>query len=101
MSDFNYKVVCFTRSGCPACAAMKPVWAEVAKEIEEEYPHYGVGFGEWDVESDDWVFCDAVGCDGTPNFVVFDSANNLVGINTDGMLAPSQLRGFILGCIEE
>jgi thiol-disulfide isomerase/thioredoxin len=100
MSDFNYKVVFFTRPGCPACTAMKPVWAQVAREVEEEYPHYHVGFGEWDVETDDWAFCDSIGCDGTPNFAIFSDDNSLLGINTDGLLAPSQFKSFIISTVE-
>jgi hypothetical protein len=80
---------------------MKPIWVEVANKICEEYPHYNVGFGEWDVTSDDWEFCDKIECDGTPNFAVFDEEGILLGINTEGMLAAGQLKDFIITSIEK
>lgn len=104
MSDqqqFKHRVVFFHQPGCAACNAMKPVWAETANEIAEEYPHYAVGFGEWDVTTDDWAFCDQIQCDGTPNFAVFGDEANLLDINTDGILAKSQLKEFIIGAIEK
>ena len=99
--QFKYKVVFFHQPGCVACNAMKPVWAETANELAEEYPHYTIGFGEWDVTDDDWVFCDQIQCDGTPNFAVFDNEAELLGINTDGILAKTQLKDFIIGSIEK
>ena len=71
-TQFKYRVVFFKQPTCVACETMKPIWVEVANKICEEYPHYNVGFGEWDVTSDDWEFCDKIECDGTPNFAVFD-----------------------------
>ena len=50
---FKYRVVFFKQPSCAACEAMKPIWSQCASEISEEYPHYNVGFGEWDVTSDD------------------------------------------------
>jgi thioredoxin-related protein len=96
---FKYRVVFFKQPSCPACEAMKPIWAQSANEISEEYPHYKVGFGEWDVTSDDWEFCDKIECDGTPNFAVFDEEGSLLGLNTDGMLSPGQLKDFITNSI--
>ena len=79
---------------------MKPIWAKVASDISEEYPHYKVGFGEWDVTADDWKFCDQIECDGTPNFAVFNENGNLLGLNTEGMMAEGQLKDFIISSIE-
>jgi len=98
---FKYRVVFFKQPTCVACETMKPLWAQVANEIATDYPHYAVGFGEWDVTSDDWEFCDKVGCDGTPNFAVFDEEGALLGLNTDGMLAAGQLKDFIIKSIEK
>lgn len=99
--QFRYRVVFFQQPGCVACNAMKPVWVETANELSEEYPHYSIGFGEWDVTSDEWAFCDQIECDGTPNFAVFDEEAELLGINTDGILAKTQLKDFILNSIEK
>lgn len=99
--QFKYRVVFFKQPGCSACNAMKPIWSEAANEIAEEYPHYSVGFGEWDVSTDNWEFCDQIKCDGTPNFAVFDEDANLLGLNTDGTLAKSQLKDFIINSIEK
>ena len=100
-TKFKYRVVFFKQPSCSACEAMKPIWAEVANEIAEEYPHYKVGFGEWDVTADDWAFCDKIECDGTPNFAAFGEGGSLLGLNTEGMMAKGQLKDFILGCIEQ
>lgn len=98
---FKYKVVFFHQPGCVACNTMKPVWAETANELSEAYPHYAIGFGEWDVADDNWAFCDQIECDGTPNFAVFNAEAELLGINTDGILAKTQLKDFIIGSIEK
>lgn len=98
--EFKYRVVFFKQPGCVACNAMNPIWAESAKELGEEYPHYHIGFGEWDVSTDNWEFCDQVQCDGTPNFAVFDEEAELLGLNTEGILAKSQLKDFIINSIE-
>ena len=100
-TQFKYRVVFFKQPTCVACETMKPIWVEVANKICEEYPHYNVGFGEWDVTSDDWEFCDKIECDGTPNFAVFDEDGILLGINTEGMLAAGQLKDFIITSIEK
>ncbi|AEZ65705.1 hypothetical protein [Cyanophage S-TIM5] len=100
-TQFKYRVVFFKQPTCVACETMKPIWVEVANKICEEYPHYNVGFGEWDVTSDDWEFCDKIECDGTPNFAVFDEEGILLGINTEGMLAAGQLKDFIITSIEK
>jgi hypothetical protein len=100
-TQFKYRVVFFKQPTCVACETMKPIWVEVANKICEEYPHYNVGFGEWDVTSDDWEFCDKIECDGTPNFAVFDEEGVLLGINTEGMLAAGQLKDFIITSIEK
>ncbi len=98
---FKYRVVFFKQPSCAACEAMKPIWTKSANDIAEEYPHYKVGFGEWDVAADDWEFCDKIECDGTPNFAVFDESGNLLGLNTEGMMAVGQLKDFIIGAIEK
>ena len=100
-SKFEYRVIFFKQPACVACEAMKPIWVEVANQICKEYPHYKVGFGEWDVTSDDWEFCDKIECDGTPNFAVFDDDGALLGINTEGMLAAGQLKAFVVTSIEK
>lgn len=99
-SDFLYKVVFFKQPGCVACAAMESIWSKVAGELAESHPHYNIGFGTWNVNDDNWEFCDFVGCDGTPNFVVINKDNSILGLNTDGLLAATQLKDFILGSIE-
>ena len=98
--QFKYRVVFFQQPGCVACNAMKPVWAETANELTEEAPYYKIGFGEWDVTSDNWEFCDQINCDGTPNFAVFNEDCELIGLNTDGILAKTQLKDFITKSIE-
>ena len=99
-TTFKSRVVFFKQPSCSACEAMKPIWVKVASEISEEYPHYKVGFGEWDVTADDWKFCDQIECDGTPNFAVFNESGNLLGLNTEGMMAEGQLKDFIISSIE-
>jgi thiol-disulfide isomerase/thioredoxin len=55
MSDsFKYRIVMFTQPGCPACDAMKPIWAQVAGEIDTEYPELHAGWGEYNVLDDNW-----------------------------------------------
>jgi len=98
--EFNYRVVFLKQKGCAACSAMEPIWIEAANDLGEQYPELGIGFGEWDVQTDDWQLCDAVGCDGTPNFVVFDNGSEQLGLNTDGILSKSQLKSFILSSID-
>lgn len=98
--NFKYRVVFFQQPGCVACTAMKPIWAEMANELNDEYPYYSIGFGEWDVTTDNWTFCDQVECDGTPNFAVFNEESELLGINTDGVLAKTQLKSFVINSIE-
>jgi hypothetical protein len=98
--QFKHRVVFFEQPGCSACNAMKPIWAETANDLAEEYPNYEIGFGEWDVTSDNWAFCDQVECDGTPNFAVFGPESELLGLNTDGVLAKTQLKAFIINSIE-
>ena len=93
---FKHRVVFFKQQSCPACSAMTPLWTEVAAEISQEYPQERIGFGEWDVNSDNWEFADTIGVDGTPNFAVFDANSDLVGLNTEGMLSKSELKSFIL-----
>lgn len=100
MSEFKHRVVFFKQLSCPACYAMNPIWSEVASQIAEEYPFEKIGFGEWDVNSDDWEFADSLGVDGTPNFAVFDQDANLIGLNTEGMLSKSELKSFILESIQ-
>lgn len=99
--DFKYRIVFFKQPGCPACGAMEPVWYSAANELNEDYPHLEMGFGEWDVTSDDWEFCEAANCDGTPNFAVFNENADLLGINTEGIVSKSELKDFILGCVNE
>lgn len=99
--QFKYRVVFFHQPGCVACNAMKPIWAETASELAEEVPHYQIGFGEWDVASDNWEFCDKIQCDGTPNFAIFDEECGLIGLNTEGLLAKTQLKDFIINSIEK
>jgi hypothetical protein len=98
--EFNYRVVFFKQHGCAACSAMEPIWIEAANELSEDYPELGIGFGEWDVQTDNWVFLENCGGDATPNIAVFDSGSELLGINTDGILSKSELKSFILAAIE-
>lgn len=98
--EFNYRVVFLKQHGCAACSAMEPIWIEAANELGDENPELGIGFGEWDVLSDNWQLCDAIECDGTPNFAVFDGGSELLGLNTDGIMSKSELKSFILSAIE-
>jgi len=93
---FKYRIVFFKQPSCAACEAMRPIWSQVANEISEEYTHYKVGFGEWDVTSDDWEFCDKIECDGTPNFAIFNEEGVMLGLSTEGMMPVTQLKDFIL-----
>jgi len=97
---FSYRVVFLHQPGCPACHAMTPIWESAANELAEEYPHLNIGFGEWDVTNDDWAMCESVGCDGTPNFVVFDEGTTLLGLNTEGIVSKTELKNFILNSVE-
>jgi hypothetical protein len=99
-SKFKYRVVFFKQPSCAACEAMHPVWVNVANSIEEEFPHLLIGFGEFDVTSDNWDFCDRIECDGTPNFAIFNEEGSLLSLNTDGIVPETQLKNFIIGTIE-
>ena len=94
--EFKHRVVFFKQTHCPACSAMSPIWTDVASDIAEQFPYENIGFGEWDVNSDNWEFADQIGVDGTPNFAVFNSDAELVGLNTDGIISKSELKAFIL-----
>jgi thiol-disulfide isomerase/thioredoxin len=102
-SDFKYRVVFFTQNGCPACDAMKPIWAKVAGEVAEEYPELRVGWGEYNVLDDNWEFLESLvpgtSGQGTPEFAVFDNECELVAFNGDGIMAASQLKDFIISSI--
>jgi hypothetical protein len=98
--EFDHRVVFFKQPGCPACAAMEPVWYGAADEINEEYPHLRIGFGEWDVTTDDWAFLDSAGGDGTPNFAVFNKESQQTGLNTEGILSKTELKDFIISCCQ-
>lgn len=98
--DFKYKVLFLHQEGCHPCQSMKPIWTQVASEIEEEYPFYKVGFGMWDVNVDDWELADEIGIDGTPGFAIFDSENNLLNTNIEGAMPASKLKSWIIGTIE-
>ncbi len=97
---FKYRIVFFKQPSCAACEAMRPIWAQVANEVSEEFPHYNAGFGEWDVTSDDWEFCDKIECDGTPNFAIFNNEGTILGLNTEGIMPAGQLKTFILEAIK-
>lgn len=100
--DFKYRAVIFSQPGCPACNAMKPVWAKVAGEIAQEYPELHVGFGEMDVTNDDWEFLESLTPEsgqGTPEIAVFDEECELIGFEGSGVLAASQLKDFLLTSI--
>lgn len=100
--EFDYRVVFFKQPGCPACAAMEPVWYGAADEINDEYPHLKIGFGEWDVTTDSWAFADSVittdgrQVDGTPNFAIFNRESQVVGLNTEGILSKTELKDFVV-----
>jgi thiol-disulfide isomerase/thioredoxin len=100
MSDFKYRVVLFRQSGCPACDAMAPIWAKVAGEVAEEYPELQVGWGEFDVLSDNWEFLESLvpgeSGNGTPEIAVFDSDCELIAFNGEGIMPASQLKDFVV-----
>jgi thiol-disulfide isomerase/thioredoxin len=101
-NQFKYRAVIFTTPGCSACAAMKPIWAQVAGEMAEEYPQHRVGWGEYNVLEDDWEFLESLTPEsgqGTPEIAIFDEDGQLVGFNGDGIMPASQLKDFILTSI--
>ena len=98
-SKFSYRVVFFHQANCVACNTMKPIWEAVKSSVAEDYAYYNIGFGEWDVNSDNWEFLDLIQGDGTPNFAVFNSGDELIGLNTDGIVPESQLKTFIISAI--
>lgn len=101
--DFKYRAVLFTQPGCPACEAMKPIWAQVAGEIAEEYPEYRVGWGEMNVVEDDWEFLESLNDEsgnGTPELAVFDEDCELIAFNGEGIMPATQLKSFILSAIQ-
>lgn len=100
MDEFKYRVVMFTSSGCPACDAMKPIWAKVAGEVAEEYPELQVGWGEMDVLEDGWEFLESLvpgqSGNGTPEIAIFGPESELVAFNGDGIMPASQLKDFVI-----
>lgn len=100
MSEFKFRVVLFQQPGCPACDAMKPIWARVAGEVAEEYPERHIGWGEMNVLDDSWEFLESLVPDvsgqGTPEIAIFDSECDLVAFNGDGIMAASQLKDFVI-----
>ena len=100
MTEFKYRVVLFTQSGCPACDALKPIWSKVAGEIAEEYPELHVGFGEFNVLDDNWEFLESLipgeSGKGTPEIAIFDEDSELVAFNGEGIMPASQLKDFII-----
>lgn len=98
--EFKFRVVMFSQNGCPACDAMKPIWAKVAGEVAEEYPELRVGWGEMNVLDDGWEFLESlvpgVSGNGTPELAIFDDECNLVAFNGDGIMAASQLKDFVI-----
>ena len=101
-NQFKYRAVIFTTPGCSACSAMKPIWAQVAGEIAEEYPQHRVGWGEFNVLDDNWEFLESLTPEsgqGTPEFAVFDEDGDLIGFNGEGIMPASQLKSFILNSI--
>jgi hypothetical protein len=99
--NFSYRVVFFHQKSCVACRTMEPIWNKVKAEIAEEYSYLNIGFGDWDVNDDNWEFIDMIGGDGTPNFAVFNEESELLGLNTEGMLPESKLKDFILASINK
>lgn len=103
MTDFKYRVVLFTQGGCPACSALKPIWAQVAGEISEEYPELHVGFGEYDVGEEGWEFLESIqpgiSGQGTPEIAIFDEECDLVAFNGDGIMPATQLKSWVVSSI--
>jgi thiol-disulfide isomerase/thioredoxin len=102
-SEFKYRVVLFTQPGCAACNAMKVVWQQVAGELADEYPEHRIGFGEMNVQDDNWEFLESLTQEsgqGTPEIAVFDEECDLIGFNGEGIMAASQLKDFILSSIQ-
>jgi len=103
--DFRYRVVFFTQAGCPACEAMVPIFAQVAGEVEEEYPELRVGWGEFDVLKDNWEFLESLvpgeSGNGTPEFAIFDEDCDLIAFNGDGIMPASQLKDFVISSIRK
>ena len=105
MSEFHYRAILFTQPGCPACEAMKPIWAKVAGQLEEEYPEYRIGWGDMNVLDDNWEFLESIkpgeSGQGTPEVAVFNEDCELIGFNGNGIMAASELKDFILKTIRE
>jgi thiol-disulfide isomerase/thioredoxin len=103
--EFRYRVVLFRQPGCPACEAMTPIFAQVAGEVEEEYPELRVGWGEFDVLEDNWEFLESLvpgeSGNGTPEFAVFDEECDLIAFNGDGIMPASQLKDFVISSIRK
>jgi thiol-disulfide isomerase/thioredoxin len=102
-TNFSYRAVLFTQHGCPACEAMKPIWAQVAGEISEEYPELRIGWGEMNVQDDDWEFLESLtpeSGNGTPEIAIFDEECDLIGFNGDGIMPASQLKDFVIKSIK-
>jgi thioredoxin-related protein len=101
-NEFKYRAVIFTTPGCSACEAMKPIWAQAAGEMADEYPEYRIGWGEFNVLDDNWEFLESLTEDsgqGTPEIAVFDEEGELIGFNGEGIMPVTQLKDFILGSI--
>jgi thiol-disulfide isomerase/thioredoxin len=103
-NHFFYRAVFFTQPGCPACEAMKPIWAQVAGEVSEEYPELRVGWGEYDVTEDNWEFLESLkpgtSGQGTPEIAIFDEECDLIGFNGEGIMPASQLKSFVINSIK-
>ena len=99
-NEFKFRVVLFGQPGCPACDAMKPIWAKVAGEVAEEYPELRIGWGEMNVLDDNWEFLESLVPDqsgnGTPEIAVFDEDCDLISFNGDGIMPASQLKDFVI-----
>jgi hypothetical protein len=84
---------------------MTPIFAQVAGEVEEEYPELRVGWGEFDVLEDNWEFLESLvpgeSGNGTPEFAVFDEDCELVAFNGEGIMPASQLKDFVISSIRK
>lgn len=101
--EFKYRAVLFTQPGCPACDAMKPIWAQTAGQVAEEYPEYRVGWGEMNVLDDNWAFLESLteeSGQGTPEIAIFDEDDELIAFNGEGIMPVTQLKDFIISSIQ-
>lgn len=86
-----------SKSDCPFCAVMKPIFQEVVKDYSGIQ---GLAFGEYNVEDDDWGLADELNIEGVPAFVILsEDGKTAYEINNDGLIDKSVLVSMIVNNI--